>query len=389
MALLSDANTKFAIDVFNRVLTETPTGNIFFSPFSVSAALGMVDLGARGDTAKQMEKVLHFNEITGSGSSVNSCATEMKCDKPGGPHIQFKALLSAINQHSKNYTLSTANRLYGEEKYTFLPQYLYCTKEMYHAELEKVDFKNAAEEVRKKINAWVESQTNGKIKDLLPSDSIDASTLLVLVNAIYFKGSWKFRFDKKHTHEATFWTDKNQSKTVQMMSLEGEFNVAKMKNPPMQVLQLPYDNNDLSMFILLPDNRGGADEIELTYTKFQEWTSLEKMQKKKLNIFVPKFKLEEAYDLEKILIALGMTDLFSDEKADLSGMTGSHALKVSRVVHKAYVEVNEEGTEAAAATGVPSTTSLPPEFRVNHTFFFCIIHNQTKSILFIGKCSSP
>ncbi|CAI5780098.1 Hypothetical predicted protein [Podarcis lilfordi] len=390
MTTLVDAINKFAFDLHKKI--DGTSGNIFFSPMSIAAALGMVFLGARGDTAKQMEKVLHFNEVTGSGSSPGSAEKDTQCDRPGGPHIQFKALLAAINHHDKNFELSIANRLYGEEKYTFLQQFLHCTKEMYHAELQKVDFETKTEEARNQINTWVEKQTNGKITDLMASGSIDTTTILVLANAIYFKGNWKSQFDKKLTKEAPFWINENQSKNVPMMNKEGEFNVAYIQNPSLQILELPYDKNEMSMFILLPDKKGGAHQVEkeLTYAKFQEWTSSKNMQKQKVDIYVPKFKLEETYELNKLLVALGMTDVFTRGKADLSGMSGSKNLFVSKAIHKSYVVVNEEGTEAAAATGVGvSTTSMPVQIRADHPFIFLIRNNKTQSILFLGRYNSP
>uniref|UniRef100_H9G4A4 Serpin B7 n=1 Tax=Anolis carolinensis TaxID=28377 RepID=H9G4A4_ANOCA len=396
MRTLTDENTAFAVELLKILLKNNQEGNIFCSPLSISAALSMVLLGARGNTAKQMEKVLHFTEITGSGSSKNAPVTGAQCDTSGGPHEQFKALLSAINQPTKDYALSTANRLYGSNSYEFLQQYLHSTKELYHAELERVDFRNATEEVRKKINSWVEGQTNGKIKDLFASGSISQDAVLILVNAIYFKGKWKMQFDPKNTHEAPFWTSKNQSKQVQMMFLKDEFNLAEIKNPPLQVLELPYDQDELSMLILLPDNKESPDQLEkeLTYVKLKEWTSTANMKKQKMRVFIPKFKLELKYELVPILEAMGMTDVFLQGKADLSGMSKSQDrnLVVSKVIHKAYVDVNEEGTEAAAATGVevvPLSAEFLPEFRADRSFIFLIRHNKTKSILFSGRYSSP
>ncbi|KAG8133241.1 hypothetical protein E2320_011066 [Naja naja] len=389
MGSLAEANTNFTVDLLKR-MEEEQSKNIFFSPFSISAALAMTCFGARGNTAAEMEKVLHFDKITGSRMSKSLPA---QCDKPGGPHNQFKELLSAINQPSTNYTLSIANRLYGSNTFEFLQQYLECIKDLYHAELERVDFQNAPEEVRKKINSWVESQTNGKIKDLLPINSLGTETVLVLVNAIYFKGKWKRQFDSKDTHEADFWTSKEHSKKVQMMAQGGKFNYAKITSPPMEVLELPYDV-DLSMFILLPDKNGTTKEIvrQLTYEKFQDWTSSTSMQNTEIEIFLPKFKMEEKYSFVSTLRKMGMKDVFNPGEADLSGMSGHRDLIVSEVLHKAYIEVNEEGTEAAAATGVVvDRTSAPsiPQFNANCPFLLVIRHNRTKSILFAGKLFSP
>ncbi|XP_058031307.1 serpin B3-like [Ahaetulla prasina] len=390
MDSLAEANINFTVDFLKRIEEEQPNKNIFFSPLSISAALGMVSYGAKGNTAAEMRKVLHFDKITESRTSTNLL---VQCDKPGGPHNQFKELLSAINQPAKNYTLSIANRLYGSNVYEFLEQYLRCIKELYNAELERVDFDNAVEEARKKINSWVESQTNGKIKDLLPLNSLDQNTALVLVNAIYFKGKWMRQFNPKDTHEADFWTSKEHSKKVQMMAQIDKFNYAKITNPPMEVLELLYDKGDLSMFIFLPDKNGTTKEIarQFTYEKFQEWTSSTSMQKTVIRILLPKFKLEEKYLLKPTLSEMGMKDVFNSGKADLSGISGHRDLVVSQVHHKAYVEVNEEGTEAAAATGVvvvPLSAQMARQVIVDHPFLF-FIRNATKYLLFAGQVFSP
>ncbi|XP_062986362.1 serpin B11-like isoform X2 [Elgaria multicarinata webbii] len=394
MTTLIDANNEFSMDLFKKIMKEYHRENIFISPLSASAGLAMVLLGAAGDTAKQMEKVLHFNEITGSGGPKDLPVSGTQCDKPGGPQAQFKALLSAINHHTKNYALSVASRLYGSDQYEFHQQYLQCTKELYNAELERVDFLHAAEEARKKINSWVESQTNGKIKDLFPSKSLDPSAILVLVNAIYFKGKWQLKFKEDYTHEAPFYTDQTHSKNVQMMFQQGKFKLAKITNPAMQILELPYDNDELSMIILLPDVKGPLCQLqrELTYAKLKEWTSSANMRQQTVRLFLPKFKLEEKYELIEALSDLGITDLFTRGKADLSGMSGSPDLVVSTVIQKSYIEVTEEGTEAAAATGVeivPTSMPLLLEFRADHSFLFFIRDNKTGCFPFSGKYFSP
>nr|XP_060630710.1 serpin B4-like [Anolis sagrei ordinatus] len=395
MGTLIDSNNKFAVDLLKILMKDNHEGNIFCSPLSISAALSMTLMGARGNTAEQMEKVLHFTEITGSGCSKDIPVTGAQCDKPGGPHEQFKALLSAINKPTKDYALSIANRLYGSNNYEFLQQYLHCTKELYHAELESVDFRNATEEVQKKINSWVESQTEGKIKDLFPSGTISSDAALILVNAIYFKGKWKVMFDKKKTYEEFFGTSKNQKKKVQMMFQEDEFNMAEINDPLLKILELPYQGT-LNMFILLPACKESLDQLEreLTYAKMKEWMSSAKIKTQKMRVLIPKFKLEEKYELKPILKAMGMTDVFLQGKADLSGMSKNQNrdLVVSKVTHKAYVDVNEEGTEAAAGTGVevvPKHAVILPEFKADRPFIFLIEDSETESIMFIGRCSSP
>ncbi|XP_062986373.1 serpin B11-like [Elgaria multicarinata webbii] len=391
MTTLIDAINEFGLDLIKKIMKEDHRENLFISPLSVAAALAMVSYGAAGDTAQQLEKVLHFNEINGTGAPTHLPVSGTQCDKPGGHHAQFKALLSAINQHTKNYALSIANRLFVSDRYVFHQRYLQCTKELYNAELERVDFLHATEEASKKIHSWVESQTNGKIK---PHRSFSPSDVLVLVNAIYFKGKWQQGFKEEDTCEAPFYTDETHSKNVRMMFQQGKFKLAKITNPAMQILDLPYDNGVLSMIILLPDVKGPLCQLqrELTYAKLKEWTSSANMRQQTVRLFLPKFKLEEKYELIEALSDLGMTDLFTRGKADLSGMSGSPDLFASMAIQTSCIEVTEEGTGATAASGVGIVTMsvpLPSEFRGDHSFLFFIRHNPTGCFLFTGKYFSP
>ncbi|XP_006039325.2 leukocyte elastase inhibitor-like, partial [Alligator sinensis] len=280
-------------------------------------------------------------------------------------------------------------------------QYLKCTETLYHAELEAVDFRNALEETRKKINTWVEEQTSGKIKELFTEGILGSNTVLVLVNAIYFKGKWTSEFKKEDTKERPFRLNKNQTKNVQMMFQNGYYNLAIIEEPEIQVLELPYGNEEggeLSMFIFLPkdikDNSTGLEQLDsaLIYKKFVEWTTMTKMHKQNVNVYLPRFKMQESYDLGETLQAMGMLDVFDPSKADLSGMNGNRNLAVSKAIHKSYVDVNEEGTAAAAATGVTTiftSSGMPCVFKADHPFLFLIKNNVTKSILFYGQCTSP
>ncbi|XP_006038745.1 leukocyte elastase inhibitor A-like, partial [Alligator sinensis] len=278
-------------------------------------------------------------------------------------------------------------------------QYLKCTETLYHAALEAVDFSNALEETRKKINTWVEEQTSGKIKELFTEGILGSNTVLVLVNAIYFKGKWTVQFKEEDTKEEPFRLNKNQTKNVQMMFQKNEYNLAIIEEPEIQVLELPYGKEkELSMFILLPkdikDNSTGLEQLEsaLTYKNLQEWTSLAKMQKQSVSVYLPQFKMEKSYGLGRILAAMGMPELFDSSKADLSGISRNRDVFMSAAIHKSYVEVNEEGTEAAAVTGsAMGTTSveIPYEFKADHPFLFFIKHCGTNSILFYGQCTSP
>ncbi|KAM9435868.1 leukocyte elastase inhibitor-like [Clarias gariepinus] len=380
MESLCRANSNFALDLYRAVSEESPNGNLFISPLSISAALSMVYLGARGRTAEEMAKVLSFSSVP-------------------DVHSNFKTLNSAINSPKASYILRLANRLYGEKTYNFLSEYVDSTQKLYQADMQTVDFIGSSEESRKLINKWVEEKTEGKIKDILQSGTIIAMTRLALVNAIFFKGKWKHVFDTRDTKEMPFKINQTEKKQVQMMYKEEEFPYNYIDEYKLQVLDLPYVEEELSMVVLLPEESlDGSDplqklESELTVNKLIEWTNPGRMDRSTdIILHLPKFKLEEQYSLKDILSKMGMSSLFQPGAADLTGMSIQGDLFVSSVTHKAYVEVNEEGTEAAAATGIIITTDcLRPEkhFMADHPFLFFIRHNPTKSILFFGKFRGP
>ncbi|TFK12368.1 tRNA 2'-phosphotransferase 1 [Platysternon megacephalum] len=416
MSSISEATTKFCLDFFKELNKDRPSGNIIYSPLSISAALGMVLLGARGNTATQIQKVLRFtelreNENPGTGRSLAATSDENsesssrrslhphlpvpddQCDIPGGIHSQFHDIFSAINEPTTSYELANANRLYGEKTFNFLQQYLSCIQKLYQAELEPVDFLNAAEETRKQINVWVETFTKGKIKDLFAPNTLSTNTKLVLVNAVYFKGQWAVEFKKENTKETPFQINKTTSKPVQMMYHKDKYKIAIIEEHDCQVLELPYKGGDLSMYILLPKDYTGLTQLEkeLTYEKLTTWISPDSLKEDEVAVSLPRFKIETEAQLNQYLKALGITNLFSHE-SDLSGIAEAGGLSVSEAVHKAYIEVNEEGTEAAAATGIGiGVTSVRQhvQFVADHPFLFFIRHQKTKCILFYGTFSSP
>ncbi|KAL1006324.1 hypothetical protein UPYG_G00070820 [Umbra pygmaea] len=380
MSSVSVANTEFSLDLFKKITEENKTGNVFYSPLSISSALAMVYLGARGNTATQMSQSLHFNKV--------------KYDV----HVGYNKLMSKLNKEGAPYNLSLANRLYGEQSYQFVQTFLSATKKHYNAELEAVDFKSNAETVRKNINTWVEKKTAEKIKDLLPQGVVHELTRLVLVNAIYFKGNWEKKFNVFCTEDLQFRVNKNESKPVKMMIQINKFPLTYIPEVRCKILELPYEGNKLSMLIMLPndieDDTTGLEKLEkqLTYENFVKWTKPGKKNITKVSVGLPKFKLEESLDLGEMLASMGMTDAFDLSKSDLSGMSPNNDLVLSKVVHKAFVEVNEEGTEAAAATGFLPIfgDGIPmPSFVANHPFLFFIRHNPTQSILFCGRYCSP
>ncbi|XP_075387722.1 leukocyte elastase inhibitor [Tenrec ecaudatus] len=379
MEQLSATNTNFALDLFQSLTEKNSTGNIFFSPYSISSAMAMILLGAQGNTAAQLSKTFHFDAVK-----------EL--------HSRFQSLNADINKRGAAYILKTANRLYGEKSYHFLPEFLTSTQKMYGADLASVDFQHASETAREEINKWVKDQTEGKIPELLAAGVVGSMTKLVLVNAIYFKGNWKNKFMEEATTDATFRINKKDTKKVEMMHQKNKYPFGYIQELKCRVLELPYEGNDLSMVILLPDDieddSTGLRKIEeqLTLEKLNEWTSPENLSRVEVNVSLPKFKLEENYNLNSYLAQLGLQDLFSSNKADLSGMSGVKDLYISKIIHKSFVEINEEGTEAAAATaGIATFCMLLPEetFEADHPFLFFIRHNTSKSVLFLGRFSSP
>ncbi|XP_077830716.1 serpin B11 isoform X1 [Macaca mulatta] len=392
MGSLSTANVEFCLDVFKELNSNNTGDNIFFSPLSLLYALSMVLLGARGESAEQLEKVLHFRHTVDSLKP--GFKDSPKCSQAGRIHSEFGVLFSQINQPDSNYTLSIANRLYGTKTMAFHQQYLSCSEKWYQARLQTVDFEQSTEETRKTINAWVENKTNGKVTNLFGKGTIDPSSVMVLVNAIYFKGQWQNKFQERETVKSPFQLSEGKNVTVEMMYQIGTFKLAFLKEPQMQVLELPYVNNKLSMIILLPVGTANVKQIEkqLNSRTFHEWTSSSNMMEREVEVHLPRFKLEIKYELNSLLKSLGVTDLFNQVKADLSGMSPTKGLYLSKAIHKSYLDVSEEGTEAAAATGDSiAVKSLPmrAQFKANHPFLFFIRHTHTNVILFCGKLASP
>ncbi|KFO70535.1 heterochromatin-associated protein MENT [Cuculus canorus] len=408
MELVSTSVGKFTVDLFNK-LNETNKGkNIFFSPWSISSALALTYLGAKGNTAMEMAEVLHFIQEAGDeGSSVARPSRGRPKRRKVDPelkqaddiHSGFKELLTAINKPRNTYSLRTANRIYVEKNFPLVPRYIQLSKNYYKAEPQKINFSTAPEQSRKEINGWVEKQTEGKIKNLLSSRDVTTTTRLILVNAIYFKAEWEVKFQAGRTDLQPFRLSKNKTKPVKMMYMRHTFPVLIMETMSFKMIELPYVKHELSMFILLPDDikdsTTGLEQLEreLTYEKLSEWSDSKKMTKTLVDLYLPKFTMEERYDLSDNLSSMGMHSAFSSS-ADFSGMAGKGDVMISKVFHKSFVAVDEKGTEAAAATAVivdlsSSVVSHVLKFKVDHPFHFFIRHNKSKSILFFGRFCSP
>lgn len=367
-------NTAFALDLYQR--EKGKTANLFFSPYSISTALAMTYAGARGQTAEEMARTLHFDQ------------------PPAELHQAFADFSARFDQieNEKHISLSVANSLWCQRGYPFTPAFLDLNRKYYHGELRLADFMAKAEDTRQEINTWVERKTNDKIRDLLKPGQINSMTRLVLCNAIYFKGDWAAKFDPKATRPESFFVTSNQSVTVPMMSRKLKLRSHALDDSTL--FALPYTGNDLSMVILLPNDKGGLPALEqrLNAAALQGWLkTLDATAEAEAMVSLPQFKLNCRLDLANDLAAMGMPSAFG-ANADFSGMNGKRDLFISGVVHQAYVDVNEQGTEAAAATGVTMRAlalTRPVILRVDHPFLFLIVERQTGSILFLGRVTDP
>jgi serpin B len=366
-------NTAFALRMYKEISSKE--GNLFFSPYSISSALGMTYAGARNNTEKEIKDALSF-----------PYAPDVLCRSFG----ELQEGLNSV-QKSGEIKLSIANAIWYAKSYKFLQNFINLVQNDYRSEIVKADFAGNAEAERKKINTWVEKQTNDKIKNLIPKGVLDPLTRMVLVNAIYFKGDWESQFKEINTRELDFNVTAQKKVKSKMMYQEKDFRVAEDENT--QVLEMPYKGKRLSMVVLLPKQKNGIGELEKTLTADKLNSLISKLRSMKVQVTFPKFKVETGYDLVSPLVKLGMKDAFGT-RADFSGMDGTRDLYISAIMHKAFVEVDEKGTEAAAATAVMmAVTSAAPspsyQFNADHPFLFFIRDNITGSILFMGRVVNP
>jgi len=378
-------NTAFALDLYARLrgmqfvgvdtLPLVPeVGNLFMSPVSISTALGMTYAGARGETAKQMVEVLHLPEDQAKA------------------HEAFEALLGHLMQYKgeNGPRVSIANALWGQQGYHFLPGFLKTVRERYGAGFSEVNFVES-EEARKTINDWVAENTQDKIKNLIPEGVLGPITRLVLTNAIYFKGDWASPFKKHSTHTAPFKVSPGEEVRVPMMFQTGRFGYVKLND--LQVLEMNYRGGELSMVFLLPKKVDGLPALEkdLTPGNLDKW--LAALRQTEVQVYVPKFETTAQFELKKVLAEMGMSSAFSPKGADFSGMTTEEELFISNVIHRAWVRVDEKGTEAAAATAAVAAyegiSRQPEVFRADRPFLFLIRDRKTGSILFLGRVVDP
>lgn len=377
-----DGNSAFALDLYQK-LKDRP-GNVFFSPFSVSTALAMTSTGARAETRMQMTHVLHLNL------------------PPEKLLPAFKALLERTKkiQRWNRIILKSANSLWCQKDYPFKLEFSRLVDENYFAETKSVDFKNAPAAVADEINRWVERKTSGRISSIAAAGQFTPLTQLALCDAIYFKGKWQHQFKAHDTKPAPFHISTNETVTVPMMSQKGHFKIAYSDDSSVELLEMPYTGKDLSMVILLPqteysapdDDQPGLPDLEtkLTAANLRLWLAkLDQAAEHETWVALPRFITTQSFNLVPELKSLGLTSPFSDS-ADFAGMDGATNLFLSDVMHKAFVDVNESGTEAAAVTLViGKSRGMAGRFIVDHPFIFMIRENGSGSILFLGRIIDP
>ena len=372
---LADAHNAFALDLYKQLAGEGE--NIFYSPYSIYMALLMTYAGAAGDTASQMESTLH---LPYSQEEVHAVMNAL--------NLQLKA--NSIVDDKPAFTLNIVNQLWGQAGYAFLPEFLNTLSQNYNAGLKTVDFAADPEAARELINLWVEAQTNEKIRDLIPEGVLNELTRLVITNAVYFKAAWLSPFDPANTKNGSFTLLDGTQADVPMMHQSSSMRAYVSQD--VQAVELPYEGGTYSMVALMP-TAGNLDTFEQSLTAESLQDILNQLERASVTLSMPKFKFDAAFALNDALEGMGMTDAFDPMKANFSGMDGTTSLYISSALHKAFVDVNEEGTEAAAATAVAiGLTSAPGQsytIMLDHPFLFLIRDNATGTLLFVGRMADP
>lgn len=368
--MIGHINNAFAVNFYNAL--KATEGNFLFSPYSILTAFAMTYAGARGETEQQIAKVFGFSPGEEFHATVSNLEKQLKAEQ----------------QHNDVLLLS-ANSIYPQIQYPFLDRFLSLLEQYYQVNLTEVDYQNNLQAAQDTINHWVAEQTQNKITELIPPNALTELTRLVLVNAVYFKGKWASPFEKDLTITEPFWVTSEHQIKVPMMQQSGRFSYAE--NLEVQVLELPYGGENFSLMILLPREKNGLAELEknLTLENFYQW--LQPMYPRQVEVSLPRFQVNFKSELSHALTEMGVKDAFNRDKANFSGMDGQENwLYIENVFHQAGIEVNEEGSEATAASAVQiAERCLPPSFIANHPFMFLITENQTGTILFLGRLVNP
>ncbi|XP_072269434.1 serpin B5 [Pyxicephalus adspersus] len=366
-------NTSLCVDVLKMLCEKSKTDNFIFSPICVSSTLALLLKGAKGNTAAEIQKALHFENVN---------------DYDFG----FQTLTSDISKMCS--PLKVVKNLYVDSSHKFTKEFINSTKKPYASELVSIDIKSRPEEACNQINTSVKDLTDGNIETVLDEGSLNENTNMVLLGATYLKGVWQYKFNESETKEADFHISKTETKPVQMMQQEARLAFRFIKEINLTILEIPFAGKQMAMVILLPktteDESTGLEKLEkqLTYENYAEWTNPSKMANSKVKLSFPKFSMEKCSNMADILKSLGMDDAFNEEKADFSGMSESKGLSVSQAIYKAAIEINEDGSETPDVTRerylMPKT-----ECTVNSPFIFILRHNKTQNIFFCGRYCGP
>lgn len=366
-----EADNAFAFEVFREILqSEEDNKNLMISPLSISLALAMTYNGADGDTKEAMEEVFHLHGLS-----------------PDDINKSYQGLINTLLNIDSKVIMEIANSIWYRNTFKVEDSFLNVNKEYFDAEVEGLDFTNASS--KDIINQWVSSSTHNKIEKII--NKIEPADVMFLINAIYFKGTWKYQFEEKNTHDSPFYSEANDYlKDVKMMNIKGDFNT--LSNDLFEAVELPYGQGNYSMLVLMPHAGASISDLvnEMNHDKWKLWMN-SFQERSDFSIYLPRFKFEYEKELKEALTNLGMGVAFSN-MADFSKINPNADLLISSVKHKTFVEVNEEGTEAAAVTSVTiSLTSIGPvnEFRADHPFIFIIKEKYTNAIMFMGKVANP
>nr|1XQG_A Chain A, Maspin [Homo sapiens]1XQG_B Chain B, Maspin [Homo sapiens]1XQJ_A Chain A, Maspin [Homo sapiens] len=375
MDALQLANSAFAVDLFKQLSEKEPLGNVLFSPIALSTSLSLAQVGAKGDTANEIGQVLHFENVK---------------DVPFG----FQTVTSDVNKLSSFYSLKLIKRLYVDKSLNLSTEFISSTKRPYAKELETVDFKDKLEETKGQINNSIKDLTDGHFENILADNSVNDQTKILVVNAAYFVGKWMKKFSESETKESPFRVNKTDTKPVQMMNMEATFSMGNIDSINSKIIELPFQNKHLSMFILLPkdveDESTGLEKIEkqLNSESLSQWTNPSTMANAKVKLSIPKFKVEKMIDPKASLENLGLKHIFSEDTSDFSGMSETKGVALSNVIHKVSLEITEDGGDSIEVPGA-RILQHKDELNADHPFIYIIRHNKTRNIIFFGKFSSP
>nr|XP_006127841.1 neuroserpin [Pelodiscus sinensis] len=371
--------SEFSVNIYNQLRATREDDNILFSPLSIAIALGMVELGAHGSTLKEIRHSLGHDSLK------------------NGEELSFlKDLSDMATTEESQYVMTIANSLYVQNGFHISDKFLQLVKKYFKAEVENVDFSQSAA-VANHINKWVENHTNNMIKDFVSSRDFNALTHLALVNAVYFKGNWKSQFRPENTRTFSFTKDDESEVQIPMMYQQGEFYYGEFSDGSneaggiYQVLEIPYEGDEISMMIVLSRQEVPLVTLEplVKAQLIEEWAN--SVKKQKVEVYLPRFTAEQEVDLKDVLKGLGITEVFS-RNADLTAMSDNKELYLAKAIHKSFLEVNEEGTEAAAASGMIAISRMAvlyPQVIVDHPFFFLVRNRRTGTILFMGRVMHP